>query len=70
MQGILATTTHLTRGAREYVRQYEFELGAMEYDDIHRWVSEYQSSRWLQPLIALCASRALRGDSDVGVCDA
>ena len=44
-KAIIATTTRLTRDAKRFVAENEWDLEAKEYDDIHAWIREYQSKR-------------------------
>ena len=42
---VVATTTRLTRGARELVLENRWEVEAKEYDDIHIWIKRYLAGK-------------------------
>ena len=46
---IIATTTRLTRGAKQFITENEWDLEGKEYDDIHTWIKEYLSARSSAP---------------------
>jgi restriction endonuclease Mrr len=41
-KGIIVTTTHLTKDAREFIEKHRWELEGKEYDDIVDWLRQYQ----------------------------
>lgn len=40
-KGVLVTTTSLTRGALNWVKQDEFRLSAKDGDEVRRWIEKY-----------------------------
>ena len=44
-KAIIVTTTRLTRDAKRFVAENEWDLEAKEYDDIHDWIKQYIAAR-------------------------
>jgi restriction endonuclease Mrr len=48
-KAIIATTTRLTRGAKQFIEENKWHLDSMEYDDIHDWIRQYVANRSTSP---------------------